>query len=235
VALLSDRRHEVSLLNALATLCEEKSPCFSRIYTSLQSHALQTTLLHLIYTHKHSQRCPLYMYAFKDMNGKKELRHTDLPWKCWPCLAKILRLKTIDSYRPFINGAIRNKLYEPHLHDRYILDILVSLYLMKKDHAVRLVFETFRRYVKSEERAKNLLTEFLSQPCIIDKLFTKTCKDFIPFVWQNDGFMKELEKKALDSVKAYNYVFKEDLIIKTWAPHRIFAWCFDLDELKDFD
>ena len=235
LSLLTKKRHQDSLLNALAKLCEQEYAFFPKVYEILASSSFEVALAHGIYTHKPSSRCKLYLYAFKQMKKNHQLVHTDLPWKCWPCLTKILRTKSIHAYRPFINGLIRNIAQEPQTVPEYIVDILVTLNLLGKDHAVRLVFDNYRRAVSNEDIAKNLLAEFLGKPCMIDKLFQNTCVDYIPFEWQSDTFMGFLRKKALSSVKAHNYVFKEDLMIKTWAPHRLFAWCLDLDDLNDFN
>lgn len=238
IELLGKKEHETSILNALIILHSSNSPLFHFLISATEKRGLEFTLKHQIHTHTPSKRCDLYYYSFLRYNVLNDtLRYTDIPWKCWSCLAKVVRHRYFKPYwyRAFSNGLIRNRIYQPEFHKTYLIDCMVSLHLIGKDHAARILFDRYRNAVKNEDKAQTFLQDFLSHPVMIDKLFTKTSLEFIPIAWQKDDFIKRFHVAALKNVKARNYVFKEDLMIKTWAPHRLFAWCFDLDELKDFD
>jgi hypothetical protein len=40
-------------------------------------------------------------------------------------------------------------------------------------------------------------------------------------------------KEQRDSIKARIAGFKEELVMRTWAPHRLMPWCLDIEDLRD--
>ena len=140
----------------------------------------------------------------------------------------------LNCYRAFSNGIVTNRIKKPESFTQNVLDCMVSLHLHNKDHAARLLFDRLRRSI-GDPKAKDLLVEFFKSPATISLVFTAAASEFIPSSWKNDLTSCFLLKEALKFVKKRNYVFKEDLIIKTWHPDRLFPWCLDIEELKDFD
>lgn len=75
---------------------------------------------------------------------------------------------------------------------------------------------------------------FLETPVVIEKILSgkisEENREFLQ-VWTgqpvNMAFLKRIQRSRMDT-------WKEELIIKTWHPSRLFTWCFDIEELKDF-
>lgn len=241
-ALVSQDSHHQKLFAFLARLCGDNDMKFPSLFQNLLKESIhpcinyQTLLSAQILTHTPCNRCKFYQYSLKHKKFERDISYVDMPWRCWNCLASVLRLipSCYGWYRAFSNGLVRNQLHSPEGYLDAVIDCLVSLHLSKKDHAVRLLFDRTRQGLKDEGQAKAFLIRFLSEPCMIKSLFDKTALDFIPLVWQKKGFLQEFQRKALQNVRARNWVFKEELMIKTWEPERLFSWCFDLEDLADF-
>jgi hypothetical protein len=237
--LLHKKEHFDSLFNALSFLCKTKATFFVSLFQTLNIDSIKNALSHLTYKHSTpSARCSLYQYAIRNRNIHKNMMLTEFPWNCSVCLTKTLRSKNLKWYRAFSNGIIQNKLKHIHFHKEELIDCMVSLSMIQKDYSVRLLFERYSENIENEEYTKEVLQEFLYQPSMLKSLFEESesgAIQFIPYVWNSADFIKETQKKALNFIKKRNYVFKEELMIKTWAPHRLFRWCFDIEELKEFD
>jgi len=231
--------HQNSVINALVVLHETHLPQFRAFLKVLSVEnlldKLNTWLSHQIYTHSPSNRCGLYQYILKTRELGREVRYTDLPWNCWSCLAFIHRQKDcLGSHQAFTNALVRNKLKCPENSKQYILDAMTSMTLKGKAHTARLVFDRFRTTLRDEKKAQEAIVEFLTQPAFVSTLFLESHNEFIPYMWKDRLTMKCLQKEALKAIRKRNWVFKEDLMIKTWHPDRLFPWCFDIEELKGF-
>lgn len=227
--------HRNTLLNALVTLHEKRFSLFAEFVTSLATEEFQNNLNHQIYTHFPSNRCSFYQYILKTRKLNRDTRYTDLPWNCWSCLAFIHKQKDcLGSHEAFTRGILRNKLSCPERSKDSILDAMTSMTLRGKAHTARLTFEHFRSSLKDEQKAQEALVEFLTQPAFLSSHFLEASIDFVPYTWKDKLTTNYLQKEGLKAVRKRNWVFKEDLMIKTWHPDRLFPWCFDIEELKDF-
>jgi hypothetical protein len=82
---------------------------------------------------------------------------------------------------------------------------------------------------------RDWMATFLETPVVIEKILSGRISDenraFLQ-LWTgqtvNMPFIKRIQR-------ARQAEWKEDLIIKTWHPDRLLTWCFDLDELSDFN
>jgi hypothetical protein len=234
-ALCSLPNHRITLINALVELHEAKHSQFEPFLKSVSTDSFQNDLHHQIHTHSPSNRCALYQHILKTRQFDRDLRYTDLPWNCWPCLAFLHRQKDCLGYHhAFTKGVLRNKLNCSEISKPFVLDAMTSMTLRGKAHTARLVFERFRITLRNEKKAQEALVEFLTQPALISSLFLEPFIDIVPYTWNDTLTRKVLQKEALKAVRKRNWVFKEDLMIKTWHPDRLFPWCLDIQELKDF-
>lgn len=225
-----------TLIVALTKLCQEKVPTFPAFFASVQTKPLQTTLYHQVHMHLPSTRCCLYQHALTHGKLEREVIATDIPKNCWTCLSWMLRQRDIHRWYPAFNRAfVSNQLATLRTSQQELLDCMTSLTLNNKDHMARLLFHKYERDSINPEEAKRCMIEFLSQPATISLVFTSNVTEFIPTSWNRKEFQKRLQKEALRAVRARNWVFKEDLMIKTWHPDRLFGWCFDIEDLKDFE
>ncbi len=235
VNLCLDQKHRVLLLSALTRLQEKNHPEFERFFRSLSSERFFHDINHQVHTHSPSCRCKLYQYILKTRTFDREIQSTDMPWSCWDCLSFILKQRNmLNCYRAFSNGLVTNRIKKPESYPSKVIDCMISLHINKKDHTTRLLFDRLRRSVH-ETKAKEFLLEFLTTPVTIPIVFTASASEFVPSSWNKELNSSFLQKEALKAVKKRNHVFKEDLIIKTWHPDRLFPWCLDIEELKDFD
>lgn len=230
-----ERNHRINLLHALTHLYDTKHSQFKPFLQSVSTDHFLNDLNHQIYTHGPSNRCTFYQHILKTRELGREVHYTDLPWNCWSCLAFLHRQKDcLGAYQAFTNGVVRNKLKCPENSKQYILDAMTSMILKGKAHTARLVFDRFRTTLRDEKKAQEAIVEFLTQPAFVSTLFLESHNEFIPYMWKDKLTMKVLQKEALKAIRKRNWIFKEDLMIKTWHPDRLFPWCFDIEELKDF-
>lgn len=225
--LLIEENHFDALSSALLSLKRTKNQSFLSLYTD----AYHKRLLLQIYHHTESNRCPLYQVCLSKQTNDTSV--VSLPWNCWHCMAWALRQEDMPGfYQAFTRGILSIQTCKPikNANVTDLIDCLVSLTLKGKSHTARLLFDQYRRLIQNEERAKELLDQFHFQPCMIHDVFTEPYLAFYPLSWEING----LKKKALQEIRKRNWVFKEELIMRTWAPHRLFRWCFDIQELVDF-
>jgi hypothetical protein len=232
--------HLHSLLNLLVVLCEKKSPFFEPVYRICITYSkLESKLDNEIDSHTCSTKCFLYQFHMKrDFKlGYSFQNKRKFPLNCWNCIAWILREKeSVGSFEFFLHHLLSSR--TPFLQSYsipHLIDSMISLELKGKGHASRTLFDCYRRHVKDEAKAKETLHLFLSQPAFIHQVFNKASIDYYPYVWQKEKWKEGLQKDVLKNVRKRNWVFKEELIMRTWAPHRLFRWCFDIEDLKDFD
>lgn len=222
--------HQRTLLDALAKVNETRKDLVEEILQESKGTVfhrfLNTSLTH----HTTSYRCSLYRVVLQK-NDKKEAYQTELPWKCYGCLTWVLKQKKLCGlYDAFIRGLLNNRLKEGSQHPKEIILMMTSLHIHhKKIHNARLLFDIVRR-TSSQEQAEHILIEFLKQPYFTDE----QRMDYIPVTWNQLEFLATVEREILPYIKKRNWVFKEELMMKTWHPDRFLLWCLDLEEMNDF-
>lgn len=232
---LIEEKHFDSLSAALIRLRRVKYPSLSSLYTSLYSDSYHQYLLAQVYHHTQSNRCHLYQLCLS--KHQKNPQIVFLPWNCWHCMAWVLRQKkSVGLYEAFAKGVLSSNTVKSikSANPSDFIDCLVSLELKGKGHAARLLFDQYRRIIQNEEKAKEMLELFHFQPAMIHTLFKPSYTEYFPTAWKEPNYKTILQKRALQFVRKRNWVFKEELTMRTWAPHRLFPWCFDIQELADF-
>lgn len=240
------KEHCQSLLAVFTALCEKKQPSVSTLLDLYLNHKefkckdFEQTLKYQSRHHTSSNRCCLYRQYLKHRTSEKRVIATDVPpVNCWSCMAWILRQKNIlGFYEAFIivinSQRIQSLIKESNTND--IVDMMVSLEIKEKPHLVRTLFNTYRICVKNDE-AKKALVQFFSQPATVSLLFTEKAIHYIPpsLLYAEDTFLQQLQKEALANIRKRNWIFKEELMIRTWAPEHMVPWCFDIEERKEFE
>jgi hypothetical protein len=238
-ALCVDIKHFDSLQWALYTLLKQKDPLFESFYkTCMKSKDIATRLEKQMIKHTPCSLCGLYQTCLKRRVLGREPVITDIPWDCQNCVAYILRDKTALGLMPTFTRGILTATISYKLVLQWdvqtLIDTMVSLHLKQKPHTGRLLFERYRAVTNDWDKSKKALELFLFQPAMISSLFDKSYEDYYPYEWRATTPIATLQKQALQYVRKRNWVFKEELIMRTWAPHRLFAWCLDIEDLKDF-
>lgn len=230
--------HHYSLILLLQSLCSEKNPSFETVYTIFMKYnSFQDKVNRQIATHNSSTCTPFCHYHFKHKTFISFERIGDLPLNCWSCLEWILREKNCLGLYGAFNYTLLTLNLPTFTYYKIssLIDIMISLEMKGKGHAARILFDQYRRYTKDDKKAKEVLHLFLSQPAMIQEVFKGKTFEYYPITWRESGWKETLQKDALKFVRKRNWVFKEELMMRTWAPHRLLAWCFDIEELKDFD
>lgn len=230
--LLIEENHFDALSFALVSLQKAKHPSFSSLYIN----SYEQYLLRQVYRHTHCSRCPLYQYCLSKQD-RKDAHIVSLPWNCWQCMAWILRQQNLPGfYQAFTRGILSLQTCKPikNANSTDLIDCMISLELKGKGHTARLLFDHYRRWIGNEEREKELLETFHFQPAMISTVFKDSYTEYFPSAWKVPNYKESLQKRALQFVRKRNWVFKEELIMRTWAPHRLFPWCLDIQELADF-
>lgn len=221
--------HQRNLLDALVKVNETNKNLVKEILLESKGTVfhrfLETSLTH----HTPSYRCSLYRLALQK-NDKKDTYQNDLPWKCYSCLTWLMQQKKMCRlYDAFIRGLLNNRLKEGSQHPKETIHMMTSLHIHhKKPQNTRLLFDIVRRGCTQQE-AEHILREFLKQPYFTDE----ERLDYIPVTWNQLAFLATVEKEILPYIKKRNWVFKEELMMKTWHPDRFLLWCLDLEELQD--
>jgi hypothetical protein len=230
--------HIYTLLLLISSLSSKHYSLFEKVYTIFIKYpSFQDKLNTESAKHLCSSNCSFYRHHLKQVTNVSSQFICYLPLNCWSCLAWIVRKENcLGLYNAFIRCLLPSKgLFFNTLTDSSLIDIMISLELKGKGHASRILFERYRRYINDEKRAKETLHLFLSQPAMIQSVFLEKKLDYYPSIWSQENYQQVLQKDVLKSVRKRNWVFKEELIMRTWAPHRLFRWCFDIENLKDFE
>ena len=211
----SKEAHWPSLLLALGLLFLQDERQFHFVYRNFHSYDFQQFLRKETAVHLPSKRCAFYRFLLREKGSK--LHFTDLPWQCADCISWVLRQKDMmGCYEAFSNGFARKKLGP--VDNLTLINMMVSLELQKKSHIVRILLA----------KRNDLLIEFLSQPSLLSLVYLDKVSHLTSIS------LSELSPLLLRKVKQQMDPLKEELMQKTWAPERLFQWCLDIEELKDF-
>jgi hypothetical protein len=225
---------EQALLNLLSSLFRKNKIQFSRLVSSLEHQTAFSILVKKrIEPHTPGTRCPMYRVFLK---RKSLYQWRNLCWGCWPCIAWSLKQQDKDFLDLYIHNFGREvfQLTEAtvlQMGSKVFVDLLVSLYLLGHHHHIRSVVDHMLRGFHTET-TKSLLLLFFQQPALLSLFFEGKEGDFLPLPFRDQR--SDFKQKIKQSIKARTNLYKEELIQRTWHPSRLFDWCFDLEELKDF-
>lgn len=229
------KNHIESLLGAFTRLLQTKDPNVSDLFREYSKNKdFKQILKHQAPTHRPSNRCCLYQHYYKDRSEQfPGATPLDLPIHCWPCMAYISRQREmLGFYSAFL---IRTGAHQLHLPSNIqsVVDVMISLELNKKPNLVRTLLNTYRLSV-SDKILEKTLVEFFSQPATADLVFLDKARHYIPAPSLH-CILETLPKNVLAAIRKRNWIFKEELMMRTWRSDHMIKWCFDIEEQKDYD
>lgn len=173
---------------------------------------------------------------------QRELRQhfTDLP-TCPCCMSKaLLRIPRRCITNRVIEHIVR--IFQNHVLAQHPTWIVWTFKLLQtiweKDFEDIFSFQRLDSGLREHQQAlefRDWLGAFLETPVVMEKALTGKMSI------EDRGYLLRWTGQELDSaffrrlLKSRQNLFKEELIMKTWHPRRLFFWCFDLDELADFE
>jgi hypothetical protein len=215
----------------------------------LQNPRFISTFVTLIQTHRPSQGNILSCKLICDLAGSDLHR---IPRQCPFCLYELLKRnrESREYYTAFTNY-IRDYAYRQYVFPfpNTIMKEFIRMSIKKGDVNREYAFTAMQHYYR------------LQNPATVDQRFYEFLQDFLledsdtfGALIQNDtvilnkyrpGWMEEFQFQLYvieparhqwkQLMKARCDTYKEDLMIKTCHPRRLFKWIFDIEELKDFD
>lgn len=227
---------EQALLNLLSTLYNDNKIQFFHLLRKLKRNTVcPIVLTKRVQTHVPGPRCKMYREFLKD---REIYSSSDLCWNCWSCISWCLKLKDAELLHAFKKSYLSqlNRLtFDIYVNtgSRIFLDCLVTLHLQGSDHLVRIFIDyIFHRFPL--EVVKGILGLLFQETAMLDIFFLKKQNDYLPLPLRDPVVVKEFFSQIKHSIKEKTNVYKEELVMKTWHPSRLFPWCFDIQELEEF-
>ena len=228
---------EQALLHLLASLSLRNTIQFQSLLERFKSYSVFSILLtKRIQAHQHGPRCKMYR---KCMLDPKLYMSELLCWNCWPCIAWILKQKNSRLLQNYTNnfGLFYQRLtfdQFTNIGPRIFVDFLVSLHLLQKDHHIRIFIDHCFRHFPLDDLT-SFLTQFFQSPVMLFLFFEEKQNEFLPLPLRDVTVVSSFKQKIKQHIKQKTDTYKEELVMRTWHPSRLFTWCFDIEELKDFD
>ncbi len=226
---------EQALLNVLSCLFTHNKIQMDLLCQKLSVFSVFPILItKRIQAHQPGPRCAMY----RSFLLNEQIFISDVfCWKCYSCIAWLLRQRNrrlIDKYTKnfwYISRLTFTQFSE--VGPPTFADLFVSLYLLKKEHYLRILSDHMFHHFPLEDY-KSFLVLFFQQPAVIDLFFGPKRNEFLPLPLQEKEVVKDFEKKIKLGIKRRSHIFKEELVMRTWHPSRLFTWCLDIEDLKDF-
>lgn len=164
---------------------------------------------------------------------------TDLP-TCPCCMSKaVLRIPRKNITNRVIQHIFR--IFQNHTLAQHPTWFVWTFNLLQtiweKDLEDLFSFQSLDVWLRTHQQAlefRDWLGAFLETSVVMEKALSGKLSEIdrqYLVLWTgqelNTKFFRTLLKRRLN-------LYKEELIMKTWHPKRLFFWCFDLDELADF-
>lgn len=226
---------EQALLNLLSTVFEGNKNQFHTLLGNLKTAPLfPIVVTKRIQQHQPGTRCQMYRHMMKD---KDVYTSGSLCWNCWSCVAWSLKQsdpRFLAMYNNFgyYFSRITNEVFH-QTGQRVFFDYFVTLHLLGKDHHIRILLQHFLHVLPIDE-FRSFLMGFCTQIPIMRVFFEQKQNDFLPAPFQDAEVVQSLRQAIKNCIKRTTDTYKEDLMIKTWHPRRLFPWCFDIQEWEEF-
>lgn len=227
---------EQALLNLLSSLYRKNRIQFLHVMTKLAEKSVFSILItNRIVTHSPGSRCEMYRMVLKEtalFTGDR------LCTRCWPCLAWMARQhdprlqQLLRSGFGFVLWKLTPELYAT-IGDPVLLDLCSSFGIRGNAHSLHLFLTSCLAILPFDEVLRFCLC-LAKESWMFPLLFPPSLDQWFPDPLRDDVILRRLQRSAYQSMKQKTDQYKEDLMIKTWHPDRLFSWCFDLEELADF-
>ena len=169
---------------------------------------------------------------------------TDLP-TCPCCMAKAITRITSKQQLSIrhinhIYGIFRNHTLAQH-PTWFVATFKLLQTIWEKDFEDIITFHRLEEIflnnnpIHQHIQFRDWIAAFLETPIVLEKFFTNRIslqdKEYL-LLWTGEevtpAFLKRILKRRQNETK-------EELMMRTWHPRRLFTWCFDIEELKDFE
>ena len=236
---LNDLLHparEQALLNLLVALHRYNKVQFVHVLQTLKERSVFCILIaKKVETHRPGQRCAVY----RDLLKEPTLWTSDANcFFCWDCLAWSMRQRDpqifpkLEKSIPTALSKLTIDLYTATGPKPYV-EFCVAASLSGRDwYAIAFLDAVF--HLLPLEAVKGFLTCLVQEAPYRERLLCQTDLTSIPLPLREPEVLLPMRKEIYKRIKQETNRYKEDLMIKTWHPDRLFSWCFDLDDLKDF-
>ena len=227
---------EQALLNLLSSLFQENKVQFFHVIHKLKNNTVFPILItKRIQAHVPGPRCKMYREFLKD---EHVFTSSDLCWNCWSCITWCLKQnnpRLLHLFRRSFLSNLNRLTLEMYINtgSRVFVDCLVSLHLLGSDHIIRLFIDYIFHHFPLEV-TKSILLLFFQEPPMLYVFFQKLQNDFLPLPLRDAIVVEDFYRQIKLSIKEKTDAYKEELVMKTWHPSRLFPWCFDIQELEDF-
>jgi hypothetical protein len=228
---------EQALLNLLSTLSLQNKIQYRLLQDRLKQRSVFPILMtKRIQAHQPGPRCKMYRDFLKDPDLYKS---DTLCWNCWSCIAWVVKqnnTRLLTAYRQTFGLNFSRITFDifTTTGSAVFVDLFASLHLLGKDHHIRILQDHFFHRFPLEDFRKFLFAMF-QHPVFLDLFFYKTQNDFLPLPFRDAIVVEEFYRTLKKGIKCKTNMYKEELMMRTWHPSRLFTWCFDIEELKDFD
>jgi hypothetical protein len=227
---------EQALLNLFSALYQRNKIQFSLLVDKLKQTTVFSILLtKRVQTHMAGPRCSMYREFLKDPSLYKSQTHC---WNCWACIAWTVKKKIPHLEDIFLKSFLQNlsRLTHQSFHatgEHVFLDLLNTFHLRGKDHLVRL-FLDHCFHVFPLDDYKRFLIHMFTEPPFLHLVFEGLHTEYLPFPLRNPGSVAESYRDIKRGIKEKTDLYKEELMMRTWHPSRLFSWCLDIEEIEDF-
>ncbi len=227
---------EQALMNLLSALFKENKIQFHRLIDNLKRKSVFSILLtKRIQAHAPGPRCAMYRQFLKDTELYKGMT---LCWNCWSCVVWTLKQKNeylMDLFTKSFLFQLQHLSLDVYRANspRVFVDFMVHLHLLQKEHILRIFLDHCFHAFPLED-FKSMLFSFFIEPCMLFLFFENLQGDYLPLPLRDQIVVDEFRRRIKQHIKQKTDTYKEELIIKTWHPSRLFPWCLDIVELEEF-
>ena len=220
------------------------------VYSSyLRDPELSSSFLHIIQHHRPQENNRIPCTLICDLIRKE---HTRIPRQCPHCLYALWKRERANrelyaSFTSYLKDYDRKSYHFPYPHEilKDYIRYSISIGDLHHHYAVSAMFVSLNR--RNPQTASQQLYEFLQDilmedsrtiASIVEKnmdVLMKYCPQWLLPIEFQTGVVEPANRQWKHYMKLRCDTYKEELMIKTCHPKRLFKWIFDIEELKDFD
>jgi hypothetical protein len=242
-------RHPASrihLYHLMILMKKHKSPVYS---TYLDDPRLSSSFLRMIQSHRPQDNNDMACKVICDLVGKDRLR---IPRECPLCLSTLWKRERMNrelyaAVTQYFRDYTRKSYHLPNPQEimKDYIRHSISLGDSNRQYALSALFVHLNR--QNEDKASQQMYEFLQDFLLEDsetfgaivgkksELLLKICPQWLLPLEFETGVIEPAYRQWKQWMKARCDTYKEELMIKTCHPRRLFTWIFDIEELKDFE
>lgn len=221
-----------------------------RVYTTyLRDPGLSSSFLRIIQSHRPQDSNSSTCKVICDLVGSDLLR---IPRQCPHCLYALWKRNRDNRQQyaaltSYLREYERKPYHYPHPHEilKDYIRYSVSQGDTNRQYALSALFVHFNRRAPQEanERLYDFLQDFLLEDsrtfaAVLENnmdVLMNYCPQWLLQVEFLTGVIEPAREQWKQCMKVRCDTYKEELIMKTCHPRRLFNWIFDIEDLKDFE